>query len=198
MSLDYREVHFLAIISIGALLATGSSEHGFSLLTFHIDFGLLCGTVVAVYSLIVLAKHRVRLFDLFRNSIKSQVKESFAVLGKYLLGTPYPVEVKSRMGRYNVLASYASLILALSFAPLTIGGVAMIFLQRGTLLYEEMKILHVFGVGLIALFFLAHIFTVFNPENRPLLRAMFSSGRVQLEWAKEHLAKYIRKGMSEH
>ena len=69
----------------------------------------------------------------------------------------------------------------------------MTFLQKGTLLYEQMKLLHVFGVGLIALFFLVHVFAVFNSENRPLLKAMFTNGRVSREWAREHLAGFLRK-----
>jgi formate dehydrogenase subunit gamma len=193
MSVDYRLVHITAIFSLGALLLTGSSEHGFSLLTFHIDFGILCLAILGAYSIFLVAKHRVRLFDALRNPISAQIKEGYAVVGKYLAGTPYPMDVKLRLGRYNILASYASLLLAISFIPLTVGGIAMIFLQRGTFIYEEMKALHLLGVGLIALFFLIHIFAVFNPENRPLLKAMFSNGRVRIDWAKDHLASYLHK-----
>jgi hypothetical protein len=178
MSLDFRIVHILAIFSLGALTLTGISEHGFSLLPFHVYFGTACGVVLAVYSFIVFARRRVRLFDSIKRPLNSQVKEGFAVVSKYLFGASLPSDVKAQMGRYNILASYASLVLALSFIPLTIGGVAMVFLQRGTFVYEEMKALHLLGVGLIALFFLVHFFAVINSENRPLLKAMFGYGQV--------------------
>lgn len=193
MSLDYRLVHIAAIFSLAALLLTGSTEHGFSFLPFHIYFGIGCGIVIAAYSFIVFVRHRVILFDPIKRPLNFQIREGFAVLAKYVFGAPLPLDVKSKMGRYNILASYASLVLTLSLIPLAIGGVAMVFLQRGTFLYEEMKALHLFGVGLISLFFLVHFFAVFNSENRPLLKAMFSYGQVQIEWAREHLADYARK-----
>lgn len=193
MSLDYRVIHFLAIVSLGAITVTGSSEHGFSLLTFHIDFGLFAEAVLAAYSTILLAQHRVRLFDVVRHPLGAQLREGFAVLQRYLSGRPIPAEVKSRMGRYNVLATYASLALALGFIPLTVGGVEMTLIPPRTLLFEEMKVIHLFGVGIIGLFFLVHFFAVIHPENWPLLRAMFTNGRVPFDWAREHLAGYLGK-----
>ncbi len=188
MSLDYRLIHAATIVSIGALLLTGSRERGLSLLQFHIDFGLLSVAVLGVYSLIMLLKHRVWLFDALREPVSSQIREGLAIARKYSLGTPYPPEVQSRMGRHNILATYASLVLVLSFIPLMGGGIAMVFLQRGTTVFELARFLHLMGVGLIGLFFLVHVLAVFHPENWPLLKAMFSSGRVPIEWAREHLA----------
>ena len=198
MSADYRLVHLVAIISLFALLLTGflgprSFNLGQPFLSFHIDFGILSGVVLAIYCIFLTAKGRVRLFDALRNPISNQIKEASAILGSYLGGSPYSEDVKQGMGRHNILATYASLGLGLSFIPLTFGGIALILVQRGTSLYEEMKLLHVFGVGLIALFFLVHLFAVSNRDNRPLLRAVFSNGRVSLEWAREHIPAYLRK-----
>jgi len=197
MSLDYRLVHATAIVSLFLLLVTGSREHGLPFLTFHIDFGIFCGVVLGIYCTILFITHRVRLFEALKNPFSVQFKEAYAILGRYMSGTPYPDDVKRGFGRYNILATYASLGLALSFILLTVGGVAMVFLQRGTILYEEMRILHVGGVGLIVLFFLIHIFAVINPDNRPLLRAMFSKGKVPLDWVRDHLSAYHEK-MNSH
>ncbi|MHB1909449.1 MAG: cytochrome b/b6 domain-containing protein [Nitrososphaerales archaeon] len=193
MSLDYRLIHIASVVSIGALLLTGNTELGFSMFAFHVDFGITCAIILAVYCSVLVSKHKVRLLDPLKRSFKAQLKEAVAVLNKYTLGTPYASEVKSQMGRHNVLAAYASLMLVFSFFPLGIGGTAMLFLQRGTLIYEEMKFLHLSGVGLVALFFVFHIFAVFNVENRPLLRAMFSNGKVPLDWARSHLSEYMGK-----
>jgi formate dehydrogenase subunit gamma len=198
MSADYRLVHLVAIISLFALLLTGilrpgSFNLGLTFLSFHIDFGIISGVVLAIYCIFLKVKDRVRLFDAFRNSISIQIKEASAILGYYLSGSPYSEGMKQGLSRHNILAAYASLGLGLSFIPLTTGGIALIFVQRGTSLYEEMKVLHVFGVGLIALFFLMHLFAVSNRDNRPLLKAMFSNGRVPLEWAWEHMPAYLRR-----
>jgi formate dehydrogenase subunit gamma len=198
MSIDYRIVHFVAIISLSALLLTGilrprTLDLGPSFLSFHIDFGILSGIALAVYCIFLTFKGRVRLFDALRNPVPNQIKEASAILGSYLSGSPFPEDVKQVMGRHNILATYASLGLGLSFIPLTIGGIALTLVQRGTSIYEEMKLLHVFGVGLIALFFLVHLFAVSNRDNRPLLRAVFSNGRVSLEWAREHIPAYLRR-----
>lgn len=141
---------------------------------------------------------RVRLFDSLKNPLAFQIREAFAVISRYLLGTPFPAEIKTRIGRYNILQSYASLALALSFVPLAVGGVAMIFVKRETLLFEEMKVLHLFGVGLMALFFLVHIFAVFHKDNRSLLKAVFTNGRVPLDWAREHVPALLRRQSQEN
>lgn len=193
MSLDYRIAHFLTIISIFALLVTGPSERSAANSVFHIDFGLLWGGVLIAYSLYLVVRHRVRMFDALKSPVTSQIKDGFAILQHYTLGTPFPSETEQRMGRYNILATYASLVLVLSFIPLTVGGVWMIFLQRGTAMYETMKLLHLMGVGLIALFFLVHLFAVIQAEHRPLLKAVFTSGKVSLEWARKHLGEYASK-----
>ena len=55
-------------------------------------------------------------------------------------------------------------------------------------------ILTIIGIGgLIALFFLVHVFAVFNPDNRALFKAMFSSGRVPFDWARESMAGYVKR-----
>lgn len=193
MNLDYRIVHFLMVVSLFALLATGPSDEGRGNMTFHVDFGFVWGGALVAYAAYLVARHRVRLFDALKSPISSQMRDGFAVVRRYTLGTPYPDDVKKRSGRYNVLATYASLVLVLSFIPLTVGGVGMVFLQRGSSLYELMKILHVGGVGLIALFFLAHFFAVIHADNRPLLRAMFTNGRVPADWAREHLSAHVQE-----
>ena len=189
MSLDYRIAHFLIIISIFALLVTGPSERRGASSAFHIEFGLLWGVALIAYSLYLLVRHRVEMFNALKNPITSQVRDGFAILRHYTLGTPFPSETEQRMGRYNVLATYASLVLVLSFIPLTVGGVWMIFLERGTAMYETMKLLHLMGVGLIAAFFLVHLFAVIQAEHRPLLKAVFTTGKVSLEWARKHLGE---------
>ena len=191
MSFDYRVVHAVAIGSLFALLVTGSREHGLPFLSFHIDFGISCGVVLGVYCLILAAKHRVRLFDALRNPFSIQIREVFAVIARYTFGSAYPESVKVNFGRYNILATYASLGLTLSFLPLAFGGVAMVFLSHGTLVYEEMKILHVGGIAMIAVFFVVHFFAVINSDNRPLLKAMFSNGKVPVTWARDHLGTYL-------
>jgi len=52
--------------------------------------------------------------------------------------------------------------------------------------------LHDTGFYLSILFTLAHVFAITHHANLPILKAMFTNGRVALRWAEEHMPRYIK------
>lgn len=56
-----------------------------------------------------------------------------------------------------------------------------------------MLLVHYTGVYLTGAFFFLHVFAVIKGENRPLLRAVFTNGKVSLDWVKDHMQKFLEK-----
>jgi len=201
MTLDYRVIHLLNVFVAFALLFTGLGSSPGMLhrlipgsALFHSALGVASIVVIAFYGLYLLGVHRVRLFDGFqRKRLGDQFNEAKSILWNYTFGSPLPPNVKEGIGRHNVLASYASALLVVAFGLLAGSGVMLLILKPFTLLYGSMLQIHNISVELTALFFFLHLFAVLKRENRPLLYAVFSNGKVPLIWAKEHMARFLKE-----
>jgi formate dehydrogenase subunit gamma len=200
MGREYRIIHLLNIFAGFALLFTGlGSSPGlfhtflpFSAL-FHTYLGLTSVLVIATYGAILIGINRVRLFDGFRKKVSEQFEEAKAIVRNYTIGASLPTDVRKGMARHNVLASYASVLLIIGFGELALSGLLLIFLNSGSELYKTMLLVHNTGVYLTAAFFFLHLFAVLKGENRPLLSAVFTNGKVSLNWAKDHMEKFLEK-----
>jgi formate dehydrogenase subunit gamma len=206
MGREYRIIHLLNIFAGFALLFTGiGSSPGIlntffhtyfgitSVAFFHNYLGLATIVVIACYGAYLISVNRVRLFDGFRKKASNQLEEAKAILRNYANGTPLPTDVRKGMARHNVLASYASVLLTIGFGELVLSGISLIFLNSGSELYKTMLLVHNTGIYLTAAFFFLHLFAVLKGENRPLLRAVFTNGEVSLNWAKDHMPKFLEK-----
>jgi len=193
MALEYRVVHLATLLGGIALLFTGVGSYPGSPKVFpHDALGISSIVVLSGYGVYLLAIRGVRLFDGLRKPVSDQKREAIAIFRNYTLGSPVPPEVRQRIARHNVPSSYASILLTISFVQLMISGVFLILLAPGSSLYGVMQQIHNYGVGLTALFVFLHLAAVSNVANRPLLRAVFTNGKVPLVWVKEHWGNLSR------
>lgn len=123
--------------------------------------------------------------------LKEQIPEGFSVVGKYFFGRKISDKIRSGMGRHNVMASYAFVVMSFGIVMLAAGGVGMILSHPDTGLYEVYLGLHIAGAGFLALFVFAHLFAVVNRSNWPLLAAVFSTGKVKKSWVERHMPAYF-------
>ena len=194
MTLEYRVIHLLTVFGAFALLFTGvGSFPGSPQTLLHIELGIASIVVLGGYGVYLLAIRQVRLFDGLRKPISDQIREAKAILVNYVASVSIPLNIRRGLARYNVLASYVTIMLAIGFGELAISGVSLMFLAPGAAMFDSMLGIHIFGVGLVALFFLFHFFAVLSGENRPLLRAVFTNGKVPLNWALDPMTKFLDK-----
>ena len=205
MSSEYRVIHALTFLGALALLFTGLGSTPSDIRSFlyqgsaksliHIALGITSIITLTVYGAYLMNIHGIRLFDGLKKPVSGQSEEAKAVLRNYILGTHLPTNIKQGMARHNVLASYSSILLVVGFAQLMTSGVLLIFLKSGSM-YESMLQIHNIGVYLTAIFFFLHLFAVLKGENRPLLRAAFTNGKVPLIWARDHMERFLKKDSS--
>jgi formate dehydrogenase subunit gamma len=194
MRREYRIIHLLTIVAAFALLFTGvGSFRGSPKSVFHTWLGIASVGVIVGYGGYLLVTHGVRLFDGLRKPISGQFRESKAILENYTFDISIPINVKKGIARYNVLASYASVLLAAGFGELAVTGLLLAFLKPVGPLYQFLLQAHSIGVYLSAAFFFLHTFAVLKGENRPLLRAVFTDGMVPVNWAREHMQKFLER-----
>jgi formate dehydrogenase subunit gamma len=192
MSSGYRTIHLLNIFALLALVLTGNTDTLLHNNLVHIWLGFSWGAILLVYGANLLRTHAVRLFDGLRKPVSDQVSEASAVLQNYVLRRDFSLKVKHGMARHNVLASYASVLMIVSFAQLAVSGVWMVFLTSGSQLYRSLMQVHNLGVLLTIVFFVLHLFGVVQGQNRPLLRAVFTDGQVSRVWLREHMEKILK------
>ncbi len=165
--------------------------------TWHRVVGFTWGAFIIAYTLYIILFHRqLHLFDGLRKPLREQLREAKAVFRFYLLGEPMPEDVKEKMGRHNVLVGYLAILIVVSVVLLSVSGVLLVYAEAWGLSLSTVRLmllLHDIGFALALLFVLLHTFAVLLPHNRPLLVAMFSHGRVPLDWAREHMAGYVRR-----
>ena len=169
--------------------------------SLHRFFGMIWGISFIIYGVYLLAFRKVRLFDALKHPLSQQMREARALFEMYVFGKPIPEDVAKNLERHNVLVAYMSLILIIGLVFLSISGVLMVyreFLDITAAEYRVLLLLHDIGFYLVLLFLYVHLYASFHPANRPLLTAMFSDGKVALEWVKEHMAgwyqKYVERG----
>ena len=194
MNFGYRAVHLVNLFAVLALFLSGNSDTRFHNISLHIETGLLWGGILVAYGVYLLAIRKIRLFDGFLKPVSEQVEEAKAVIRNYIAGSEFPTSVRRGMSRYNTLASYVTTVLVLAFALLPISGVLLIFLKSGTGAYNSMRSIHNVGVAFTIFFLILHLFATASKENRPLLRAVFTNGKVSLTWAKDHIQKFLDDG----
>lgn len=197
---DFRLFHILMITGSGFLLfsALGIDDEQrvisgvANMYYLHRYIGLMWGIAIALYAICALAKGRkVRILEPLSRPLIEQIREGFSIIGRYFLGRGISEKVRAGIGRHNILASYAYIVMLLGFAFLGIGGFGMIFFPPDNRLFEILLGIHVLGAGLLSLFVLAHLFAVLNRANRPLILAVFFHGKVARKWAEESMPKYI-------
>ncbi len=168
--------------------------------TWHRVVGIAWGVMITIYAIYTVLFSRVSVFDGLRKPFRQQLKEAKALAKMYALGEPLPDDVKRNMGRHNVFVGYLFIILLVAVILLSVSGVLLVYaepLALSTSSIRLMYLLHDIGFALSILFFLLHTFAVLMPQNRPLLIAMFSSGRIPVRWLREHMPLYIREGKHE-
>lgn len=164
--------------------------------TSHRFLSHVWGAVLIVYAIYLLAFRRVEVFKPLKKPLKMQIREAKALAAKYLLGREIPSDVASNLDRHNVMVAYMSLVLLIGLALLSISGVALVYQDVLGLTPTQamlMLLLHDVGFVLSLLFVALHLFAVLHPANRPLLLAMFGSGKVDAKWAEKHMFKYVNK-----
>ncbi len=165
--------------------------------TWHRVVGFTWGAFILAYALYILLFHRqLHVFDGLRKPLGDQIREAKAVVRHYILGEPIPEDVRERMGRHNVLVGYLAILILASVLLLSVSGVLLVYAEAWGLSLSTVRLLlllHDVGFALALLFVLLHTFAVLLPHNRPLLVAMFSHGKVPLDWAREHMPGYLRR-----
>ena len=163
--------------------------------TSHRFLADVWGVFLIVYAIYLLVFRRIHVFDALRKPLGDQIREARALADHYILGKPLPDDVASSLERHNVLVAYMTVVLVVGIVLLSASGVLMVYstylgLTEGS--YRLLLLLHDLGFYLALLFIFAHLFAVLHPSNRPLLVAMFSYGRIPLEWARRHMPRYLR------
>lgn len=196
---SFRAFHVFLILGSGLLLLSAlGSDDGREVITGSINMfllhryaGLAWGAIVLIYGLIsILRRKRLEILEPLRRPIMEQIVEAFSVIGRYFFGRRISDRVRRKMGRHNVLAAYAFVLMATGIVFLGIGGIGLIATQHDTISYEIYLGIHVLGAGMLILFVLAHVFAVINRENRPLLKAVFTDGKVRSHWAAEQMPEH--------
>lgn len=199
IGLDFRFMHIVLILGAAFLLYSGlgadDDNHfvssGLNLYYLHRYFGLLWGMMIIFYGLYaVIRRRRVRILEPIGRPLMDQMREGFSVVGKYFLNIRISERVRSKMGRHNVMASYAFLMLIFAFLLLGIGALGLIYFPGGGDENDLWLGIHLAGAGLLVLFVLAHGFAVFNRTNWPLIPAVFLNGKVKREWAEKSMPNY--------
>ncbi len=184
---------FLAYSSLGLDDGDGVVTAHLSMFYLHRYIGLIWGAMVVAYGLSRAYKRHFTILEPLGKPIIIQIKEGFSIIGRYFFGRQISRKVRSNMGRHNVLASYAFLMLLFGLLLLAVGGIGLILSPRGDGFNELYLGIHVAGAALLALFVLAHFFAVMNRENWPLLRAVFTDGKVREKWMEEKMPTYTRR-----
>jgi len=158
----------------------------------HRFTGPLWGALLIVYGIYLVITRKILVFEPLKKPIKQQIREAIALLNYYALGKPLPKDVEEDLERHNVLVSYLAIVLIIAVILVGGSGAAMIYLNLTPDQHRIMLLLHDIGFYLSILFTLAHIFAFTHPANIPILKAMFTDGRVALKWAEKHMPRYIR------
>ena len=199
IGLDFRFMHIILILGSAFLLysALGADDEsgfvgsGLNLFYLHRYVGLLWGFLILIYGFYAIIRRRkVRILEPLGKPILDQIREGFSVVGKYFLNIRISDGVRSKMGRHNVMASYAFVMLLFGFLLMGVGGLGLILIPAG----EENDFwlgMHIAGAGLLVLFVLAHGFAVLNRVNWPLIPAVFFHGKVKKEWAEKSMPGYM-------
>lgn len=200
IGLDFRLLHIILIMGSGFLLYSalsmdddGEAVHSvYNMFILHRYIGLLWGLIITIYAIYAISrKKQLHILEPISNPLNDQIKEGFSVIGKYFFGRHISEKVRKKMGRHNVMASYAFVMMTFGLFLLAVGGIGMISFQTDSGLYELCLGIHLAGAGLLALFVLAHLFAVINRSNWPLLGAVFTTGRVGKSWARQTMPKHI-------
>lgn len=197
---DFRLFHVVLILGSGFLLysALGLDDDrrlvngAFNMFYLHRYFGLIWGGLIATYAAyVLLSRKRLRILHPLNKSIIEQTKEGLSVIGRYFFNRKISRGVRQGMGRHNILASYAFVMMVFGLVFLAAGGIGIILSPSESGFYEIFLGIHVLGAGLLALFVLAHLFAVLNKANRPLVLAVFSHGQVRRSWAEHSMPQYM-------
>ncbi|MEM4971461.1 MAG: cytochrome b/b6 domain-containing protein [Sulfolobales archaeon] len=162
----------------------------------HRFTGPLWGALLIVYGIYLVITRKILVFEPLKKPLRQQIREAIALLNHYALGKPLPRDVEENLDRHNVLVSYLTVVLIIAFILVGGSGAAMIYLNLTPDQHRIMLLLHDIGFYLSILFTLAHIFAVTHPNNIPILKAMFTNGRVALRWAEQHMPRYIRSRLT--
>lgn len=199
IGVSFRIFHVILVLGSAFLLYSALGldddevmvEGAMNMFYLHRNVGLVWGGVILIYALYaVLRKRKIGILEPLGKSVGTQVREAFSIIGRYFFGQRIPEKVRVSMGRHNILASYAFLFLVLGLLLLGAGGLGLIFYGEDSAFGDLFLGAHILGAGILAFFVLAHFFAVINKENRPLLFAVFTNGRVKKEWVERSMPKY--------
>lgn len=202
ISFDFRIIHFILMIGSALLLFSalgldddeGPVSAGLNMYLLHRNFGLIWGAILVTYGVfVVIKKRRVKILEPLGRPLGEQIREGFSVILKYFFHIRVSEKIQAKMGRHNVMASYAFLMLILGLFLLGIGGVGLSLATPGNSENEVLLAIHLGGVGLLALFVLAHGFAVINRSNWPLIRAVLFDGKVRKDWAEYSMPTYTKE-----
>ena len=164
--------------------------------TWHRFLGHVWGALLIAYGIYVLMTRRITIFDGIRKPFKDQLAEAKALFNYYFRGREVPREVAEKLGRHNVFVSYLFILLLVAVVLISVSGLVLVYGPGLGVSLETLRLmllLHDIGFALAMLFTLLHLFAVLIPHNRPLLVAVFTNGRVSLEWARAHMPAFIRR-----
>lgn len=200
IGLDFRLMHPILIVGSAFLLYSALTmdddgeilRGGYSMFILHRYLGLLWGFLILLYAVYAIFKKKhVHILQPITRPFKEQILEGFSVTAKYFFGRRISDRVRSGMNRHNVMASYAFVGLVFGLFLLAAGGIGMMSSTSDSGFYEIYLAVHVAGAGILLLFVLAHIFAVFNRSNWPLLKAVFTTGKVKESWAMLSMPGYF-------
>jgi hypothetical protein len=122
------------------------------------------------------------------------MKEAKAVIRNYIAGSEFPTSVRRGMSRYNALASYVSIVLVPCFRSPLDQQSSVIFLESGHRCVQFYGKDSQFRGRIDNPFHSLTSVCAANKENRPLLRAVFTNGKISLIWARDHMQKFLDDG----
>lgn len=164
--------------------------------TSHRFLGFVWGALLIVYGLHLVIFRKVTVFAPLKKPLSQQIKEAKAIVAHYIAGRPLPKDVEAGLHRHNVLVFYLTILLVAGLALLAVTGVLLVYapvLALSPSAVALLLLLHDVGFYLSLLFLLGHLFASTHISNRPLLEAMFGSGKVPIWWAKRHMARYLHE-----
>jgi formate dehydrogenase subunit gamma len=163
----------------------------------HAFVGYVWGIALIIYGINLLAFKKIEIFRPLARPISEQIREAKAVMSHYLAGRPMPPDVARNLDRHNVLVAYLGVLLLIIIALFAVSGVGLTLFRPDPVTAGVLLLLHDIAFGLSILFLALHFFAVSHPSNRPLLGAMFTDGKVDLEWARHHMPRYLeRRGVA--
>ncbi len=119
----------------------------------------------------------------------SDIRKAIIVAAHWLrLTKKYP-----EIGFHHPMEKLLLLTVHIGLILLGISGIPMALLQVGPEYHALLLLIHDIGFLMVIIPITGHFMLAINPVNWETLRAMFTDGKVSVEWAKHHHPGWLKK-----